>query len=236
MIKAIVITPVKNAIENTLKTIEAIKANEIEVQYLVYNDFSDEEAKEILTQKSSELGFELINLEDLTSTPSPNYNIVLENAQQKAIAANIPLIVVESDVEIKKDTFSKMLNFQTVHNDAGMIGAVTVDFDNEINFPYLKFKGTKKIFESTTRSLSFCCTLMTVDFLKTYHFKQLDRSKDWYDTIISKKSIALGFKNYILFDSPVLHKAHGSRPWKQLKYTNPWKYYWLKLTQRRDKI
>ena len=36
--------------------------------------------------------------------------------------------------------------------------------------------------------------------------------------------------------NPVLHKPHSSRPWKQLKYTNPLLYYWRKLTQHRDKI
>ena len=236
MIKAIVITPVKNAIENTLQTIAAIKQSNIALEYIVYNDFSNTETKEALTKSAAELGFELVNLEDITDTPSPNYNLVLEDAQKRAIAKNIPLIVVESDVEVKPDTFSKLLDFNEKHPDSGMIGAVTVDENGEINFPYLKFKGRKEAYTLTNRSLSFCCTLMTIPFLTSYSFSELDRSKDWYDTIISKKSIALNFKNYILFDAPVYHKAHGSRPWKQLKYTNPWKYYWQKFTKGRDKI
>jgi len=236
MIKAIVITPVKNAIENTLKTIETIHSNAVKVKYVVYNDFSTDETKHQLSLHSKELNFELVNLEDITSTPSPNYNLVLEDAQKRALENNLPLIVVESDVEIKNDTFAKLLDFAVQHQDAGMIGAVTVDENSEINFPYLKFKGRKEEYTSTNRSLSFCCTLMTIPFLKNYNFAELDRSKDWYDTIISKKSIALNFKNYILFNAPVLHKAHGSRPWKQLKYTNPWKYYWQKFIKGRDKI
>ena len=35
---------------------------------------------------------------------------------------------------------------------------------------------------------------------------------------------------------PVLHRPHQSRPWKQLKYKNPLKYYWLKFTKGLDKI
>lgn len=236
MIKAIVITPVKNAIENTLQTIATIKQSDIALEYIVYNDFSNAETKEALAKSAAELGFELVNLEDITNTPSPNYNLVLEDAQKRAIAKNLPLIVVESDVEVKPDTFSKLLGFNEKQTDSGMIGAVTVDERGEINFPYLKFKGRKEAYTLTNRSLSFCCTLMTIPFLSSYSFSELDRNKDWYDTIISKKSIALGFKNYILFNAPVHHKAHGSRPWKQLKYTNPWKYYWQKFTKGRDKI
>jgi hypothetical protein len=77
---------------------------------------------------------------------------------------------------------------------------------------------------------------MTTDFLKSYSFLGLDQSKDWYDTFISSKAVELSFKNYILLDVPVLHQPHGSRPWKQLKYTNPLKYYFLKFTKGRDKI
>lgn len=236
MIKAIVITPVKNAIENTLQTTSAIQQNEVTVKYIVYNDFSTEETKQALKSAAEKQGFDLVNLEDITSTPSPNYNLVLEDAQKRAIQENLPLIVVESDVEVKTDTFTKLIDFAAKHSDAGMIGAVTVDENAEINFPYLKFKSRTEEYTSTTRSLSFCCTLMTIPFLKSYSFSDLDRSKDWYDTIISRKSIELNFKNYILFNTPVLHKAHGSRPWKQLKYTNPWKYYWQKFTKGRDKI
>jgi len=46
----------------------------------------------------------------------------------------------------------------------------------------------------------------------------------------------LGFKNYLMTSLPVLHIPHSSRPWKHLKYTNPLKYYWKKLTEKRDKI
>ena len=117
-----------------------------------------------------------------------------------------------------------------------MVGAVTVDYDGKINFPYLKFKNKKREPIETERSLSFCCTLLSNAFLSHYNFEHMDKSKDWFDTTISYASLENGFRNYVLLDSPVLHKPHGSRPWKQLKYTNPLKYYWLKFTKRRDKI
>lgn len=236
MVKAIVITPVKNSIQSTLETINAIHLNQTNVKHLVYNDFSTDETKEILTKHIQLYNFELINLEDITQTPSPNYKLVLQLAQKRALTENLPLIIVESDVTIQPDTFSKMIQFNNEHQKVGMIGAVTVDTNSKVNFPYLKFKNRKETIIKTNRSLSFCCTLLSVDFLNSFDFKNLDQSKDWYDTVISKKSISLQFNNYILMNAPVLHKPHSSRPWKLLKYENPLKYYWLKLINRRDKI
>jgi hypothetical protein len=40
----------------------------------------------------------------------------------------------------------------------------------------------------------------------------------------------------VVFESPVIHKPHSSRPWKLLKYSNPLSYYLQKLLKRRDKI
>ena len=236
MLDAIVITPVKNSISTTMETIIAIHKCNSNILHIVYNDFSDAETKKILEENKSKYNFELIHLEDITETPSPNYKLVLQDAQAKALKENVPLIVVESYVKVKEETFEKMLSFQLNHSKTGLIGAITVDESGVINFPYLKFKNEKRKVIETKRSLSFCCTLMTADFLKSYSFLGLDQSKDWYDTFISSKALELGFKNYVLSDVPVLHQPHGSRPWKQLKYTNPLKYYFLKFTKGRDKI
>lgn len=234
--QALVITPVKNSIQNTLETIEAIHASNTKVEYLIYNDFSNDETKNALTKNAEKFGYQLINLEDITNTPSPNYKLVLQQAQQLAITKNVPLIIVESDVTVKPDTFEKMLQFKEEHPKVGMVGAITVDTTGKVNFPYLKFKNNKKEVIDTQRSLSFCCTLLTTEYLKEFDFKQLDQTKDWYDTVISKKSIELGFKNYVLMNTPVVHKPHSSRPWKLLKYENPLKYYFLKFIKGRDKI
>lgn len=234
--KAIVITPVKNSLENTLDTIKAIKNSDAAFLYYVYDDFSNDNVSKSLSENSSILNYHYIHLSSLTNTPSPNYLTVLKNAQVKALELNLPLIIVESDVEVKPDTLSTLVKFSEDNNNIGMVGAVTVDHNNQINFPYLKFKGKKKQPIETDRSLSFCCTLLSGGFLQNYSFEHLDKSKDWFDTTISYASLDKGFKNYVLLDSPVLHKPHGSRPWKQLKYTNPIKYYWLKFTKRRDKI
>lgn len=236
MLEAIVITPVKNSIATTIETIVAIHKCNSNIVHIVYNDFSDAETKKTLEESKSKYKFELIHLEDITQTPSPNYKLVLQNAQARALKENVPLIVVESDVKVQGDTFGKMLSFQLTDSKTGLIGAITVNESGEINFPYLKFKNEKRKVIETKRSLSFCCTLMTTDFLKSYSFLGLDQSKDWYDTFISSKALELSFKNYILLDVPVLHQPHGSRPWKQLKYTNPLKYYFLKFTKGRDKI
>ncbi len=235
--KAIVITPVKNSLENTLVTIQCIKNSSIPVDYYVYDDYSEPEISKTLATKADELGFHYIHLSALTNTPSPNYFTVLKDAQSKCIAGGMPLIIVESDVEVKPNTLDILLQFyKEDKNNVGMVGAITVDYDNKINFPYLKFKDNKESHIETNRSLSFCCTLIALEYLKKFSFQNLDQSKDWFDTTISHASIENGFKNYVLLNTPVLHKPHGSRPWKKLKYTNPFKYYWLKFTKGRDKI
>lgn len=234
--KAIIVTPVKNALENTLATIHGITKSKIPVHHFVYNDFSDDETLNGLEQNKNKFGYTLINLSELLTTPSPNYKYVLQDAQRKALAANVPLIIVESDVEVAPDTFEKMMQTLVENDKPGLIGAITVDENKEVNFPYLKFKNKKENLFKTDRSLSFCCTLFSPAFLKANDLMQLQEGKDWYDTSISQQSIALGFNNYILMNTPVLHKPHGSRPWKKLKYSNPIKYYFQKLIKGRDKI
>ncbi len=236
MAPVLVITPVKNAIDNTIKTIKAIAESDLKVPHHVYNDFSDAATKMALEESVEKFGFQLIHLEDITNTPSPNYKLVLQDAQRKALEAGWHLIIVESDVEVSPETISNLIQFQKDHADAGLIGAITTDEAGKVNFPYEKFRKVKKTYFETNRSLSFCCTLLSLPFLKSYSFQDLDQSKDWFDTHISKKSIALGFKNYILMDTPVIHRAHGSRPWKKLKYSNPIKYYFKKFWEGKDKI
>lgn len=236
MAEVLVITPVKNSIETTLDTARAIAASDVSVRHVIFNDFSTAETKAALEDNKAQIGYELIHIEDLTDHPSPNYKLVLQHSQKMALEAGLPLLVVESDVVLKADTISSLLAQQGKSGKSGLIGSVTVDEAGVVNFPYLKFKGVKESVIDTQRSLSFCCTLFTLDFLKSYDFAGLDGAKDWYDTFISKKSIELGFDNYVLMNSPVWHRPHASRPWKQLKYTNPLKYYFLKFWKGLDKI
>ena len=232
----LVITPVKDALEATLRAVAAIGKSDQQVNYRVYNDYSSKETEQALEEASFTFGFTLFHLSDLTSTPSPNYKTVLQHAQKAALQARVPLLIIESDVTVKEDTISKLLNFAQSHRKSGLIGAITVDEKNQVNFPYLKFKSEKRAIIPTKRSLSFCCTLLTLEFLETYNFAALDETKDWYDTHISKKAIELGFDNFVLADVKVTHQPHGSRPWKMLKYTNPIRYYLNKFFKGRDKI
>ncbi|RIW16987.1 glycosyltransferase family 2 protein [Algoriphagus lacus] len=236
MAQVLVITPVKNSIETTLDTARAIADSDIPVRHVIFNDFSTAETKAKLEDNRSKIGYELIHIEDLTDHPSPNYKLVLQLSQKMALEAGLPLLVVESDVVIKPDTISRLLSSRSKSAKLGLVGSVTVDEAGVVNFPYLKFKGVKDPIIYTQRSLSFCCTLFSLDFLKSYDFTGLDEAKDWYDTFISKKSIELGFENVVLMNAPVWHRPHASRPWKQLKYTNPIKYYFLKFWKGLDKI
>ena len=236
MAQVLVITPVKNAIETTLDTARAIAGSMVKVKHVIFNDFSTTETKDSLEMHREELGYDLIHIEDLTDHPSPNYKLVLQLAQQQALEAGIPLLVVESDVVIAPNTIQSLLDHLTAQPSTGLVGSVTVDDKGEVNFPYLKFKGVKDAVIDTQRSLSFCCTLFSPSFLQAFDFKGLDEAKDWYDTFISKKSVELGFKNTVLMNAPVWHRPHASRPWKQLKYSNPLKYYFLKFWKGLDKI
>jgi len=236
MAEVIVITPVKNSLETTLDTARAIACSSVGVRHIIFNDFSSEETKAGLAEGKSSIGYELIHLEEHTDHPSPNYKLVLQMAQKMANHAKLPLLVIESDVVVKADTISDLLGFQKANTKSGLVGSVTVDENGVVNFPYLKFKGVNESVIDTSRSLSFCCTLFSKDFLNAYDFKGLDEAKDWYDTFISKKSVELGFKNHVLMNTPVWHRPHASRPWKQLKYSNPLKYYFLKFWKGMDKI
>jgi hypothetical protein len=236
MYEALVITPVKDSLNTTIETIQSINQSNGNFYYSIYNDFSTEETTIKLKQIQIHYNFELINLAEITDTPSPNYRLILQMAQKKALELNIPLIIVESDVEAKTNTLKELIRYSTELTKCGMVAAITKDREEKINFPYLNFKSEKKEIIKTRHSLSFCCTLLTTELLKQYDFKTLSTEKHWYDVSISRKSIQLGLNNYLIVSLGVLHKPHSSRPWKQLKYQNPVKYYYQKLVKRLDRI
>lgn len=238
MEKIHIITPVKDSIDTTIRTIESIMHSKvvIDFEYTIYNDFSTDETTEQLQLASTKYGFKLVNLKDVTTHPSPNYLLVLQTAQKKAIADNAHLLIVESDVIVAADTIQKMYENASLLEKTGMIAAVTTDITGTVNFPYLYAQKFEKTVVNTNKRLSFCCTLLSYSYLKSFSFEELNPEKAWYDVFISHKAVELGFKNYLLTSLPVLHLPHSSRPWKQLKYTNPIKYYWRKLTNNKDKI
>lgn len=236
MYEALVITPVKDSLKTTTETIQSIQTSDSKFHYCIFNDFSNEETTNELKLLSLRHSFELINLSEITDTPSPNYRLVLQIAQTKALELQIPLIIVESDIEVKSNTLSELVRQSRNLPNCGMVAAITKDEKGKINFPYLNFKSTTKETVKTRHSLSFCCTLLTPDLLRQYDFQTLSAEKHWYDVSISRKSIQLGLNNYLLVNHSVLHKPHSSRPWKQLKYKNPIKYYFQKLIKRLDRI
>lgn len=236
MAEAIVITPVKDSPETTLRTIEAVCNSDCSIDYFVYNDFSQPETKQLLTEAQKKRGFQLVHLEDLTSTPSPNYKLVLQMAQKTAIEQQKPLIIVESDVVVKPDTLSSLIRLATTGNNPGLVGAITTDQHGNYNFPYTfeKIKSNETV--ETSHSLSFCCTCLSLPFLESFDFGALSANKDWFDVTISRQAKKSGFKNYLAKGLEVLHLPHSSRPWKNLKYSNPILYYLKKLINKRDRI
>ena len=224
-----IIMPVKDSLETAEQAIRAIVASGYTLS--VYDDNSAIENATRLDELASELGIEVVHVGILTDHPSPNYRFVLQRAQQKALQQKKHLIIIESDVIVKSNTISRLE--QAVADGIGMVASVTVDEAGEINFPY-EYAQKIQTDGACTKRFSFCCTLLTNEFLKAYNFNQLDPTKHWYDVHISHMS--LGFQNILQISNPVLHKPHSSRPWKQLKYTNPLLYYWRKLILRKDKI
>lgn len=233
-----IITPVKDSIDSTLATVKAVMESRITVPftYTIYNDFSTPENTERLRRASGEMGFRLVNLSDLTTHPSPNYLLVLQRTQREALEADAALVIVESDVEVRPDTLQRLYDGALEREDCAIAAAVTVDEDGVINYPYLYARGQENRVVAVKKHCSFCCSLLTPRFMAAFPFTGLDASKNWFDVTISHEALRLGFANYLFTTLPVVHRPHQSRPWKQLKYKNPLKYYWLKFTRGLDKI
>jgi GT2 family glycosyltransferase len=158
-------------------------------------------------------------------------------AREMSLKKNAHLIIIESDVIVGDNTINGLNRLADEFPDAGLIGSVTVDSTGNVNFPYLyAATDNKKGTYLSEHSISFCCTLLTNRFLQNFDFNELSETLDWFDVPITRKSRALGFKNYISKDLPVFHQPHGSRPWKMLKYKNPVLYYFKKFIFRRDRI
>ena len=236
MPEAIIITPVKDSLNTTKLTIKAISESNADFEYYIFNDFSQPETKAFLESAKNEFNFHLVHLEDITSNPSPNYKLVLQTAQKIALEKKCPLIIIESDVIIKKDTIRQLILVSDEKPDCGIVGAITVDKTGKYNFPYT-FEHTKSNeVINTSHSLSFCCTLINNNLLQRFDFNNLSEKKDWFDVYISRQSKRLGFSNYLAKGVEVLHLPHSSRPWKNLKYKNPFLYYIKKYFYKRDRI
>jgi len=208
-----------------------------EIPYFVFDDFSSRETRRWLEENSVAFGYKVIGLEKYTNKTSPNYRTTLILAQKIALENGANLAIVESDVFARNETILGLNKLAEELTDAGMVGSVTIDNTGEINFPYTYAAAIDKpsIFASA-KSLSFCCTILTLRMLEKFDFNELPQNLDWFDVFISRKSRLLGFGNYVVKDLPVIHKPHSSRPWKQLKYKNPVLYYLKKIINHRDRI
>lgn len=233
-----IITPVKDSVDLALTSATAVMASRLKIPftYTMYNDFSSADNTLALEKAATAMGFRLVNLSDITTHPSPNYLMVLQMAQTEALADEAGLIIVESDVIVKEDTLRGLIDGVEERVDCGIAAAVTVDENGAINYPYEYAIGHENSVFPTKKHCSFCCSLLTPQLLKAYDFHALNPNKNWFDVTISHNSLKAGLSNYLFTTLPVLHRPHSSRPWKQLKYKNPIKYYWLKLTKGLDKI
>ena len=233
-----IITPVKDSVDLTLETAKAVLSSRLEIpySYILYNDYSTPENTARLEEASRQMGFQLVNLADITQHPSPNYLLVLQRERKFCLEEKAAFVIVESDVVVKSDTLQGLADGARLRTDCGMAASVTTDEQGTINYPYLYARGKENQVLDTRRHCSFCCTLLSPMLLEQVDFDLLDSTKSWFDVTISHRSLEAGLHNYLFTSLPVLHRPHGSRPWKQLKHTNPLKYYWRKFTKGLDKI
>ena len=237
-----IVMPVKDSLETAEEAIRAIVRSGHTLT--VYDDYSTPENAARLDALHEELGIRVVHISEHVDHPSPNYRWVLRTAQHEALEQNRDLVIIESDVLVRQDTIDKLIVESqkvpsgtpiNVKRPIGMVAAVTVNDEGVVNFPYEYARKIRKDGPCKKR-FSFCCTLLTQELLGAYDFELLDPEKNWYDVHISHMSVKLGFENILQVSNPVIHRPHSSRPWKQLKYTNPLLYYWRKLTQRKDRI
>lgn len=227
--------PVKDSIATTRQAIEHLYASGFsDWHFCLYDDFSSIENSEELDRMAEHYGFEVVHWSEHTNHPSPNYRLTLIDAQKKALDEQADLLIIESDVLVGADTIAHLLAARK--EGVGMVASVTHDAEGKVNFPYLFAEKYAPETVDCTKRFSFCCTLLTQALLQTIPFESLNPEKQWFDVTISHMSIENGFKNLLLMQAPVLHLPHSSRPWKQLKYSNPLKYYLLKIFKGRDKI
>ena len=226
-----IIVPIKDSLQIAERALRALKGQPV----TIWNDNSTAENTQLLHSLAQELHFECVDVGTLTDHPSPNYLLLLRMMRQRAITNNHHLIIVESDVIVTDSSIARMVDIAQRQN-IGMVAAVTHDDNGKVNFPYEYARKYRIGAIETRKRLSFCCTLMTVEMLQRVDFDQLNPEKDWFDVTITRLSRENGFTNILLTDAPVRHYPHSSRPWKQLKYTNPLRYYWRKIFYAKDKI
>ena len=233
-----IFTPVKDSIDSTLQTVESVLASRLSIPYtyIIYNDFSTAENTARLEQEAARRDFQLVNLSDLTDHPSPNYLMVLQRERRMCLQQGAAMLIVESDVTVQPHTLQGLMQMALERPEAGIVASATVDESGCLNYPYQFLRGQENQVIDSRKHCSFCCSLLTPELLRRVDFDQLDATKNWFDVTISHRSLEEGLHNYVLTSLPVLHRPHSSRPWKQLKYRNPLKYYWLKLTKGFDKI
>lgn len=93
-------------------------------------------------------------------------------AQQRAIEAEAGLIIVESDVLVKKNTLQALFDGATERIDCGIAAAVTVDEKGEINYPYLSRK-VRRIRFFPRRNIVVLLLSADFEFSESFRFSSI---------------------------------------------------------------
>lgn len=233
----ILITPVKDSLKTTSQIIHSLRAENQEIPYYIFDDFSSRETRRWLEINASKYNYNIVSLAQFVKKSSPNYRATLILARKMALENDANLAIVESDVYATPSIILELNKLAEELSEAGLVGAVTVNHSGEINFPYNYATAIDKpLIFASAKTVSFCCTILTKNLLNRFDFNDLPKNVDWFDVYISRKSRQMGFNNYVVKSQPVMHQPHSSRPWKLLKYKNPVLYYLKKVINRRDRI
>ena len=104
-----IIMPVKDSIETVREALNCLyTSSDLNWQFTLYNDYSTPENTEALRQLAGHYEFELVNWAERTKHPSPNYRFTLIDAQRKALQEQADLLIIESDVLIRRDTIVRI--------------------------------------------------------------------------------------------------------------------------------
>ena len=168
----ILITPVKDSLKTAREIIISLRSESKDIPYFIFDDYSSKETRRWLEGNSAEFGYEVIGLERHVRKSSPNYRTTLILARKLALENNSHLAIVESDVYAKPETISALNQLADELADAGLVGAVTVDNNGEINFPYNYATAIDKpLIFASAKSVSFCCTILTNSLLQKFRLR-----------------------------------------------------------------
>lgn len=201
--------------------------------YTVYNDFSTEENTHRLEEAARQWNFVWSTYQTWPTTPLPTIYWCYKQ-HKRSHRSRCRITDCGIGCYCQKNTLQSLYNGALQQNNAEL-QQLWQPMKRRNQLPLPTRQGTEnQVYPE--KSIAASAVHYSPRTAESIWLQTLDPSKNWYDVTISHESLKRGFQNYLFTTLPVWHRPHSSRPWKQLKYKNPLKYYWLKYTKGLDKI